>query len=63
MTPTEQDVLDAFDSFGDQFVQGMALQASLRSKGFDITKIVVVINQLIEQNILRLGQTGSISRP
>lgn len=62
MPITDQDVLDAFDSFGDKCVQAMALQANLRQQGFDITDIVSTINILIKQGLLVQNSTGSVSR-
>ena len=62
MSITDQDVLDAFDSFGDASVQSMALQVRLRDRGFDISNIVDAINGLINQGILVIKGTGGIRR-
>lgn len=62
MIITDQDVLDAFDSFGDKGVQSMALQANLRQQGFDDIEIVDAINSVIKQGHLVQNRTGGLSR-
>jgi hypothetical protein len=59
---TDQAVLDAFDSFGDNNVQGMALQMKLRDEGFVNEDIVNAINSLLSRGILTQNRTGSICR-
>ena len=63
MSITNQDALDAFNSFGDKCVQAMALQEKLRQQGFDITDVVQCLNTLIAQGQLVQNSTGSISLP
>jgi len=57
MEITGQDVLNAFDSFGDSCVQYMALQMKLRNDGFNVTEIVDAINGLINQGVLAYAPT------
>ena len=62
MTPSQQNVLDAFDSFNDQVVHNQALQAELLQKGFNTTAIVDAINSVIENGVLSSNDLGEISR-
>lgn len=62
MPITDKAVLDVFDSFGDNNVQGMALELKLREEGFDIDDIVNAINGLLSKGVLVQNKTGSISR-
>lgn len=60
--PTQKQVLDAFDSFGDASVQSMALQAKLERQGFDSTSVVHAVNDAIAAGMLVMSATGGIRR-
>ena len=62
MPITIQDVIDTFDSFGDNVVHNQALQSRLRESGFDIQEIVSSINEAIESGILSSNSVGEIRK-
>jgi len=62
MIPTEQDVIDAFDSFEDSIVHSQALQSKLRNQGFDINEIVTAINGAIKNGKLANNSIGELSK-
>lgn len=61
--PTQQDVLDAFDSLGGTFNQPMALAKALEKAGFDPTDVVTAINAALAAGALVMEPSGSIRKP
>jgi hypothetical protein len=56
-TPTDDDVVVAFDSLGGQVVQPMALRIALEERGFDASATTNAVNQAIANGVL--GSTPS----
>jgi hypothetical protein len=60
---TQQQVLDTFDSFGDQVVHSQALQSRMRGAGHDVDEIVTAINDAIKAGALSVDTMGQLRRP
>ena len=60
--PTTQDVLRAFDYFGDSVLQVQALQLRLESMGFAADAVVSAINEAVTSGHLQLSPLGEIRR-
>jgi len=56
------DIINAFESFGDCVVHNQALQSKLREQGFDIEEIVTEINKAIANEVLEVNSTGEIRK-
>ncbi len=61
--PTEQEVIDAFDSFDDRYVQPMALVKALEKQGFDVDAVPSAINAALANGALIQVASGSIRKP
>lgn len=61
--PTQQDVLDAFDSFGDYFVPAMALEARLCEGHFDPASVTRAVSSAVESGALVHDKSGQLHRP
>jgi len=63
--PTQQDVLDAFDSLGGAFNHPMALIKALEKAGFHPTDVVTAINAALATSALVQVQvaSGDIRKP
>jgi hypothetical protein len=59
-TPTNDDVLAAFDTVGGQVVQPMALKLALEKRGFDVTGVVLAINRAIAEEVLGQKPNGGL---
>lgn len=62
MAITDIELLDAFESFGEESVQSRLLLAKLADKGFEATSIVNTLYSLIDQEVLAVGITGKVQR-
>ena len=60
--PTQQDVIDAFDSLGGKFNQAMALRKALEKLGFDHGAVVSAINAALEAGVLIQDASGGIRK-
>lgn len=60
--PSQEDVLDAFDSLGGSFNQPMALRKALEKAGFDIDAAADAIIAALEAGVLVQEASGSIRR-
>lgn len=54
--PSQQDVLDAFDSLGGRFNQPMALAKALEKAGFDVGAVAKAINAALAAGVLVLAR-------
>ncbi|HDR9034272.1 TPA: hypothetical protein QDB07_001741 [Burkholderia vietnamiensis] len=61
--PTQAQVVDAFDSFGYQAVQHVALQDRLRQQGFDTAMVAQALTMAVQAGVLTLDALGSLRRP
>lgn len=61
--PTLQNVLDAFDSIGDEVVQPMALIRALEKAGFDIDAIPDSMTDALASRHLVRTESGGIRKP
>ena len=61
--PTQQEVLDAFDSLGGAFNQPMALVKALEATGFDASDVAIAINAALAAGALIQVASGSIRKP
>ena len=62
MKVTDQDVLDAFDSFEEESVTNTLLQAKLSDDGFDLANIIDAIYKLTNRGLLIVNITGDVQR-
>ncbi|KVO15232.1 hypothetical protein WK47_25210 [Burkholderia ubonensis] len=60
--PTQAQVVDAFDSFGYQMVQHVALQDRLRQEGFDAAMVAQALTMAVKAGALTLDPLGSLRR-
>lgn len=58
--PTQQDVIDAFDSLGGNFNHLMALAKALEKQGFDSSAVAFAINDALLAGALIQEPSGSI---
>jgi hypothetical protein len=63
MMPTQQDVINAFDSFNNDAVPHKALEDTLARAGFDISAVATAINTALDTGVLVLTPSGSIRKP
>ncbi|MBC7603981.1 MAG: hypothetical protein H7255_15145 [Ramlibacter sp.] len=61
--PTQQEVLDTFDSLGGTFNQPMALAKALEAAGFDVSEVATAINAALAAGALVQVASGSIRKP
>jgi len=61
--PTQQDVLEAFDSLGARSIQPMALKKALEKRGFGPDSVATAINAAIASGALVQGPSGGIRKP
>ena len=61
--PTQQEVLDAFDSLGGAFNQPRALAKALEAAGFDASNVATAINAALAAGALVQVASGSIRKP
>ncbi|HDR9179360.1 hypothetical protein VI03_25725 [Burkholderia vietnamiensis] len=59
---TQQQVLEVFDSFGDQFVHHNALQARLRGMGHDTEEVANAVTAAVQDGALVLDTIGQLRR-
>lgn len=62
MAITDIELLDAFESFGEESVQGRLLLSKLADKGYEVTSVVSTLYLLIDQGVLDVGITGGVQR-
>lgn len=60
--PTQDQVIAAFDSFGDAFVQPMALRARLGQQDFNPSSVVDAINAVLSSGGLKQTESGSLGK-
>lgn len=60
--PTQQDVLDAFDSLGGKVNQPMAIRKALEKAGFDVGAVAHAIDAALAAGVLVLEPSGSIRK-
>ncbi len=60
--PTLKDVLEAFDSFGDQVIQQMALVRAMEKRGFEIDAVPTAIREAIASGHLAYTDASGIRR-
>jgi hypothetical protein len=61
--PTQQDVIDAFDSLGGKFNQPLALAKALEDLGFDSSAVATAIHAALVAGALIQEPSGSIRKP
>lgn len=62
MAITDIELLDAFESFGEESVQGGLLLSKLADRGYEVTSVVSTLYSLIDQGVLAVGITGGVQR-
>lgn len=60
--PSQQEVLDAFDSLGGSAAQPMALAKKLESLGFSASDVAIAINSALAAGVLVQVESGSIKK-